>query len=228
MSSLVEIAVDTFDDAVAAERGGAHRIELCSDLSADGLSPSLELLKQVRSAVTIPIHVMVRPRAGDFCYSQEEFRTMKTEIDRFKSHGADGLVLGILKGDRTVDVERTAELVLHARPLGVTFHRAFDVSADPFAALENIIQTHAERLLTSGQKQTAPDGIELIKQLITKANGRIALMPGAGIDKTNAGRLITSLPVRELHIGKGVKSLNSKGIYEVDEVKLREVINSLQ
>lgn len=228
MNITVEIAVDTLDDAVAAERGGAHRIELCYDLSADGLSPSLELLKQVRSAVTIPVHVMVRPRAGDFCYSDEEYRTMKTAIDRYKSHGADGLVLGILTKDRTVDVERTADLVLHARPLGVTFHRAFDVAADPFAALESIIQTHAERLLTSGQKQTAPEGVELINRLITKASGRIAIMPGAGINRTNAARLLTSLPVREIHIGKGVKALNSKGIYEVDPAKLKEVINSLQ
>jgi copper homeostasis protein len=228
MSITVEIAVDTLDDAIAAERGGAHRIELCSDLPADGLSPSLDLLKQVRSAVTIPIHVMVRPRGGDFFYSEQEFRTMKAEIDRFKSHGADGLVFGILSKDRTVDVERTAELVLQARPLGVTFHRAFDVTVDPLTALEAVIAAHAERLLTSGQKLRAPDGIALLQQLIHEAAGRVAIMPGAGIDITNAGSLLKALNVREVHIGKGVKRLNPAGVYEVDEEKVRRLIGSLE
>jgi copper homeostasis protein len=227
MSITVEIAVDTLNDAVAAERGGAQRIELCSDLGADGLSPSMDLVQKVRSAVSIPIHVMVRPRPGDFCYSDQEFQQMRTEIQHLKDLGVEGIVLGILTHNRSVDIERTSELIALASPLSVTFHRAFDAAAAPLAAFEDIIRTGALRLLTSGQKKSAVEGLSLIQQLHKRSFGRIFIMPGAGIDRTNASMIVDSLAVREIHIGKGVKTLNSQGMYEVDERKMRELIASI-
>jgi copper homeostasis protein len=158
MSILLEIAVDTLHDAAAAQYGGADRIELCLALDEDGLSPSEDLVRAVRAAVTIPIHAMVRPRAGDFCYSHEEFERMKSEIALFKSLGVNGIVLGILHADRSVDQTRTAELIRLAQPLGVTFHRAFDAAIDPFGSLERIIASGAKRLLTSGQQRRLRKG----------------------------------------------------------------------
>lgn len=228
MGIIIEIAVDTLEDALTAERGGAQRIELCSDLLSDGLSPSTELLKQVRSSITIPIFVMVRSRAGDFYYSDAEFLQMKSEIQIFKSLGADGIVVGILNDNRTVNADRTAELIQCAQPLEVTFHRAFDVAADPFDAIDVIMKTGARRLLTSGQQPRAVDGLPLIAKLKERTNGRITIMPGAGIDHTNIRQIISSVSAEEIHIGKGVKTVNSKGFYRVSEKKLRDLVVSVQ
>ncbi len=216
MSILLEIAVDTLHDAAAAQYGGADRIELCSDLEADGLSPSTDLVRAVRAAVTIPIHTMVRPRAGDFCYSDEEFERMKAEIAQFTALGVNGIVLGILHADNSIDQERNAELIRHAQPLSVTFHRAFDAAADPFGSLEWIIAAGAARLLTSGQQPTAPEGIEMIGRLIEAARGRISIMPGAGINTATANAILRTRGVTEIHIGKGVKRKDQNGLFSVD------------
>ncbi|MFZ4621541.1 MAG: copper homeostasis protein CutC [Bacteroidota bacterium] len=227
MGVLIEIAVDTLKDAVAAEQGGAHRIELCSDLAADGLSPSSELVREVRKALTIPIHAMVRPRAGDFCYSDEEFEMMKNEIDEFKSLGVNGIVLGILHADNSVDQERSAELIRCVQPLGVTFHRAFDVAVDPFGSLEKIIAAGAVRLLTSGQQRTAPEGKELITQLIEASRGRITIMPGAGINERTIGTIARLQGIQELHIGNGVKAKGTAGGSCVDPVLVKRLLQYL-
>lgn len=223
MSILLEIAVDTLEDAVAAERGGAGRIELCSDLGAEGLSPSKELLTLVRNAVSIPIHVMVRPRAGDFCYSDEEFEVMKQEVSLFRSLGANGIVTGILTPERSVDIVRTSALVRLARPLGTTFHRAFDAAMDPITAFEDIIHCGAERLLTSGQLKSAAEGLPLIKKLITQSDGRIAVMPGAGINKSNVRSIVLSAAVNEIHLSKGAKCADANGAIRVDVAMVQEV-----
>ncbi len=228
MSILIEIAVDTFRDSVTAQEGGAHRIELCSDLGSDGLSPSTELLREVRRAVTIPIYAMVRPRAGDFCYSSSEFLQMQREVELFCSLGADGIVLGILQTDRTIDIERTAQLVRTAHPVPITFHRAFDAAVDPLISLEGIIQTGAVRLLTSGQRPSAPEGIPMISSLIRAAHGRIIVMPGAGIDVNTIGSIAALEGVRELHIGKGVKKIDANGSFSVDRNLTAELIRSVQ
>lgn len=223
----VEIAVDTFADAVAAQRGGAHRLELCSDLASDGLSPSLPLFRDVRTAVTIPVFAMVRPRAGNFEYTEEEYRVMSREVERFKQEGADGFVLGILDKDRSINRERTRKLVQLAAPLPVTFHRAFDAASEPLTALDDIIASGALRLLTSGQKETALSGKQTIQQLVDRANGRIIIMPGAGIDAGNVRELAEIRGISEVHLSRGVKRRGENGSLQVDPGLVEAIVNGL-
>src|SRR6266496_5252381 len=142
---IIEVCVDSVASAIAAERGGAHRIELCSDLLEGGITPSFGLLGVVRSKVSIGVHPIIRPRPGDFCYSKEEFDSMRRDIEIAKSQGADGVVLGILATDGNVDVQRTRKLIEFARPLSVTFNRAFDMTVDLFCALDDVCETGADR-----------------------------------------------------------------------------------
>jgi copper homeostasis protein len=168
---LLEISVESVEGAAAAERGGADRIELCSNLSVGGLAPDLALLRAVREEIQIPIFVMIRPRAGDFIYSAAEFTLMKKSIAAGKDAGADGLVFGILKANRTVNIDRTAELVGLAQPLPVTCHRAFDACLDFSQALEDVVRSGASRILTSGGASTAHEGAATIKALVAVAGG---------------------------------------------------------
>src|SRR6266487_3705237 len=198
---LIEVCVDSVASAIAAERGGAQRIELCSDLVEGGVTPSFGVLGVVRSKVSIGVHPIIRPRPGDFCYSDEEFDIMRRDIEVAKSEGADGVVLGILSSDGHVDVERTRELVELARPLSVTFHRAFDVSADLFLALEAVCASGANRLLTSGGEQECLQGVDTIAQLVKASHGRITIMAGGRIGLNNAVTIIERTGVKEIHAG---------------------------
>jgi len=198
---LIEVSVDSVASASAAERGGAARIELCSALSVGGLTPSAGLVEKVRSALSIPIHLMIRPRPGDFYYDRDEFETMQRDICVAKQMGAHGVVIGLLDVDGSVDVSRTKELVDLARPLEVTFHRAFDMSADLFRALEDVCACGANRLLTSGGKQTCLEGQATIAELIQRADERIIVMPGSGIKPENARALVENTGAREIHAG---------------------------
>jgi copper homeostasis protein len=195
----VEICVDSVESALAAENGGAHRIELCSDLLEGGITPSAGLIATVRERVSIAMHVIIRPRGGEFCYSAHEFGVVKREVEMTKQLGANGIVVGILKEDGMVDIERVREIIDLARPLTVTFHRAFDVSADLDKALEDVIATGADRLLTSGGEQTAETGIPAITRLARAAGDRLKIMAGSGISERNVARIIAETGVREVH-----------------------------
>jgi copper homeostasis protein len=197
----VEVCADSVASAVAAQRGGAARVELCSGLIEGGITPSAGLIEMTRAAVGLGIHVMIRPRGGDFLYDEDEFRTMRRDIELAKTLRADGVVLGLLDVNGNVDVERTRELSELARPLSVTFHRAFDMTSDLFRALEDICTAGVDRVLTSGGKQTAQEGLAAIKELVERSRGRVVVMAGSGIKPENARSLIESTGVGEIHVG---------------------------
>ena len=196
---LLEVCVNSVESAVAAQEGGANRVELCADLLEGGITPSSGAIHLTRRQLTIPMHVLIRPRGGDFCYSSSEFEVMKHDIAHAKELGADGIVSGVLNPDGTIDDERNRALIELARPMSVTFHRAFDMVRDPLAALETLIDLGADRLLTSGQEATAWDGIELISELVQRAQDHIIIMPGGGINERNVSRIIAHSGVREVH-----------------------------
>ena len=194
-----EVCVDSIESAVAAAEGGADRVERCSSLIEGGLTPSHGTLTIARRSVGIGIMAMIRPRGGDFCYSDAEFASMEEDLEEAKRAGVNGLVLGLLNADGTVDRERTRALIQRARPLPVTFHRAFDMTSDPFEALDTLVALGVDRVLTSGQEATVVEGLELIVELVGRAAGRIIVMPGGGITARNIGRVIARTGVREVH-----------------------------
>jgi len=207
MPILIEGAVESLEAALAAVEGGADRLELCTDLAHGGTTPDLKLLQ---FQLPIPVFVLVRPRAGDFVYTDAEHRTMLEQISRARSAGAHGIVTGDLRLDRTRD------LIAAARPLPVTFHRAFDVFPDRSEALERLISLGVERVLTSGGASTAPEGAEEIRRLVVQAKGRIEILPGGGINPNNVARLVHQTGVREVHFS--VK----------DAEKVRAVVRNLR
>jgi copper homeostasis protein len=195
--------VDSIESALAAERGGATRVELCSDLLEGGLTPSYGVLNVARERLAIGIMAMVRPRGGDFCYSEAEFAAMLHDVRVAKEVGANGIVFGVLTPDGEVDVERSRQVIDQARPLAVTFHRAFDMTRDPFVALESLVALGVDRILTSGQEPSVLEGIELIAELVERAGDRVIIMPGGGITDRNVGRIRARVPVNELHFAGG-------------------------
>ena len=196
---ILEICADSVDSAVAAQRGGAGRVELCSDLLEGGVTPSAGLISTVRHKLAINLYVMIRPRGGDFCYTAEEFETMEKDVLMAKQLGADGIAVGILKEDGDVDIARTRCLVEIARPLKTTFHRAFDMSRELSQSLEDVIKAGADRVLTSGGQQKAEDGIHTIATLAKSADQRISLMVGGGITRSNVRHIIEATGAREIH-----------------------------
>ena len=198
---LLEISVETIEAAMAAERGGAHRIEFCSNAWEGGTTPSPELLRAVRERIRLPIFSMNRPRGGNFVYSDAEFEAMQRDVETAKELGMDGIVLGLLDGDGAIDVERSKQLVERARPVAVTYHRAFDECVDLRVSLEGVIKTGATRLLTSGGKQTAPEALETISELVQIAGDRLIVMPGSGIHVGNIREVVRKTGAREFHAG---------------------------
>ena len=196
---VLEVCVDSVESAAVAERGGAHRVELCSSLSDGGVTPSAGLIATVRKTISIDLHVMIRPRSGDFCYSDDEFQVMKRDILMAKQLGAEGVVFGLLDLDGKVEVSRTKQLLDLAAPLRVTYHRAFDMSSDLFASLRDLQAMGVHCVLTSGGKETAVEGAETLKQLVSAACGKIAIMAGGGIEDRNVSGLIQRTGVREIH-----------------------------
>jgi len=197
---LIEIAVFNLESAIAAYNAGAHRIELCSAPAEGGLTPSAATMRLTKKYVKIPIHVMIRPREGDFCYSEKEFETMLLDVAAAKVAGMEGVVAGILNPDGTIDEERTAILVDAAAPMNVTFHRAFDMAADQDKAMEDIIYAGCARILTSGGKQTAPEGIVKLAELVKKADNRISIMPGSGLNAKNIKQNAEATGAKEMHL----------------------------
>ncbi len=198
---LLEITVESLDTALAAERGGADRIELCFELTRGGITPSFAAMRRVHEELEIPLFPIIRPRAGNFVYTEQEFAAMKRDISAARDLGVDGVVFGILRSDRSIDVERTSELVQWARPLDVTFHRAFDESIDLLSALEDVIATGATRLLTSGGATVAPQGVAVLRELVNAAGDRIVIMPGSGLDATNIAKIAAETQAGEFHSG---------------------------
>ena len=182
---IIEVCAESYEYAEKAEKAGADRIELCKHLHLDGLTPNYKTAKKTIDNLNIPVFVLIRPRHGDFNYSEKEFELMKTDIIKFKEMGCKGIVSGILNNDNTIDIKRTNELVNLSRPLEFTFHRAFDVVTDPLKELEKLIQLGVERVLTSGQKNKAIDSLEFLEELKKISKNRIVIMPGSGINKSN-------------------------------------------
>jgi copper homeostasis protein len=202
---LVEVCAYSLESCLNAEEAGAGRIELCGGLGEGGTTPGAGLLTLVKSRVSIPVYAMIRPRGGDFVYDANEIDTIFAEIEQARKAGADGVVLGALREDGRVDVSLTSALVKAACPMGVTFHRAFDLTPDPVEALEAVIATGAERILTSGLQPDVTKGLDTIRSLVQHAGGRIEIMAGAGVNLSNAA-LLAAIGVSCLHLtGKGFR-----------------------
>lgn len=196
---ILEIATSDFATTQSAVEGGADRIELCANLAEGGTTPSYGLIQRCRESFDVPIFPIIRPRGGDFLYSKDEYEIMVSDVKLCKQIGCDGIVFGLLNMDGSIDVARTSELVELAYPLEVTFHRAFDRCRDPFEALEELIQIGCQRILTSGQKPTAPEGVELLAALEEKADGRIIIMPGSGVRRENIKMIAEKTGCTEFH-----------------------------
>lgn len=200
---LVEVSVATVGSAVLAESAGAGRLELCADLVEGGVTPSIGMLMRVRERVPLPLFVLIRPRGGDFLFDGDEREVMLRDIAEAGALGADGVVIGALDPDGRVDQALTRRLAEAARPMAVTFHRAFDLVREPARELEALIGLGIERVLTSGQAPSALLGRETIAALVAQGAGRITILAGAGINEANAARVVRETGVREIHVGAG-------------------------
>ena len=196
---VVEIVVYNIESAMKAQEGGADRIELCDNPGEGGTTPSAGVIELVRQNLSIDVYVMIRPRGGDFYYSNYEFHAMKRDITQCQKLSVDGVVFGMLNTDGTIDKRRCQELIARARPLKVTCHRAFDMACDPFEALEDCIEAGFDRILTSGREPQAAKGASLIAELVRKADGRIIIMAGSGVNEENVETIVTQTGVTDIH-----------------------------
>lgn len=197
---LLEICTASLDDALEAQAGGADRIELNSSLLQGGLTPSLGTLIEARRRLTIPIMCMVRPRGGGFCYTDNEMAVMERDAELAVAHGADGVVFGVLTGEGEIDLPRNRRLLARLGPAQPVFHRAFDVTPDPFRALEQLIDLGVTRVMTSGQEESVYNGCALIRQLIERAAGRIEILPGGGINRFNLRDVLERTGTDQVHM----------------------------
>jgi copper homeostasis protein len=195
----VEICVDSVESAIAAQKGGADRVELCDNLMEGGTTPSFGAIEMARKLLDIKLHVIIRPRGGDFYYSDIEFEIIKRDVEMAKSGGVDGIVIGILDENGEVDKRRTAQIIELARPLSVTFHRAFDVAQNAFRALEDLISLGIDRILTSGQEETAMEGLDLIAEITRRADNRIIIMACGNLNDRNIAKFVEKTNVKEVH-----------------------------
>ncbi len=199
MSLLLEIAAFSAESAILAQEAGANRIELCDNPTEGGTTPSYGTICYAREKLSIPLFPIIRPRGGDFLYSDASFEIMKKEIKLCKEIGCDGIVVGFLDKDGNIDLQRCSKLIELAYPMEVTFHRAFDRVRDPFKSLEQLIELGVQRILTSGQYPTAPEGAQTIRALVQQADQRIVIMPGSGVRDNNLKQLIKDTGASEYH-----------------------------
>ncbi len=216
MPVVVEVAVDSVESAQAAQGGGAERVEVCAGLWEGGTTPSAGVVAVCRQRLAIPLFVLVRPRSGDFLYSDAEFEVMRSDIAVARDAGADGIVTGALRADGTVDRERTAALVEAARPLPVTFHRAFDFTRDPAEALAAVAETGATRILSSGRAGTALDGIAALTSLVRAAPRGLTIVAAGGVTEDNVTRIVSATGVREVHVRAAVRRDSAMGYRRAD------------
>lgn len=217
MSELtIEVCIDSVQSAINAQAGGADRVELCDNLFEGGTTPSWGMVRLVRQHISIGLQVMIRPRGGDFLYSDLEFEVMKADIEAAKKLGADGVVIGCLTPDGDVDMVKTKELIDLARPMNVTFHRAFDMVRDSSKALEDLISLKVDRILTSGLDRSVIEGIDTIAELVKQAGDRIIILAGGGVRPHNIHKLVAQTHVKECHVSgrkateSGMKFRNSR------------------
>ncbi|MFC4268955.1 copper homeostasis protein CutC [Polaribacter marinivivus] len=230
---LLEICANSYQSAINAQNAGADRIELCSELSVGGLTPSYGLLLQVVEQVTIPVHVLIRPRSGDFYYTDEEFLQMKANIELCKKLGFQGIVSGVLNADNSIDEKKTQELIALSKPLSFTFHRAFDCVIDPLKSLETLMNLGVDRILTSGQKNKALDGLGLLKQLKDIAKDKLIILPGSGINNENIG-LFKQAGFTEIHTSAS-KNLKKNTVFfdgtnqTISDIRtIKEILNQIK
>lgn len=224
---LLEICANSIQSALNADAAGADRIELCSELSVGGITPSLGLVENVIRSVAIPVFVLVRPRSGDFCYSPEEFEIMKRDIDLFKGAGCSGIVSGVLQENHRIDVARTQELISLSAPLPFTFHRAFDCVPNPMAALEQLIGLGVHRILSSGSAATAEEGMEVLRRLQERAITNLIIMPGGGINPHNARKFKTA-GFREIHSSASALISNQPLKFDFGPLQTRSDIQTIK
>jgi copper homeostasis protein len=227
----LEICASSYQSAKNAQEAGAHRIELCQELSVGGVTPSFGLLKQVIKHLKIPVFVLIRPRGGNFVYSDPEFEIMKTDIQLCKDEGCAGVVSGILNADKTIDLKRTKELIELSKPLQFTFHRAFDEVINPKKALEQLIYLGVERVLTSGQKASAIAGLEVLIDLNKQSKGRIVVLIGSGISAENAS-VFKAAGFKEIHASassalKEEDSLFAMPLTYSDPIKIKAILDAI-
>lgn len=194
----LEICANSFQSAINAQKAGADRIELCSELSVGGITPSYGLLKKVADKITIPVNVLIRPRSGDFCYSDDEFELIKTDIQLCKQFNFNGIVSGVLNKDDSIDIKRTKELIELSKPLSFTFHRAFDCVKNAKESLQQLIDLKVDRILTSGLQEKAIDGIDLLAELQKLAKNKLVIIAGSGINPQNANKF-HEIGLKEIH-----------------------------
>lgn len=241
---ILECCVDSVESAINAKSGGASRIELCSNLIIGGTTPDIAIVREIRKYTDIRIHALIRPRFGDFCYSQHEMEIMKSQIRVLKEAGVEGVVIGVLDEEGNLNLAVMKELMAEAEGLSVTLHRAFDMCRDPYQALEEAIQLGVHTILTSGQKQSAWEGRELLAELIKKADGRIDIMAGAGIGASVIEKLIpvtggtsyhmsgkitldSPMKYRKADVSMGLPYLSEYEIWQTSEDAVREAVNVL-
>ncbi len=246
MSIILEACVDSPESAITAANSGAERIELCTGLSEGGLTPSMGIIKETLKCVKINLNILLRPRGGDFYYSNKEFEVIKEDLLTVKTLGCNGVVIGILNPDATIDTCRTSELIELARPMDITFHRAFDMTSCPLKALDDLLSLGIDRILTSGQSASAIKGSKLIKKLNVIAKEKIIIMPGGGINESNVQELIRKTGVKEIHASArskvkskmkyknlncsmGKKSFDSEYTLTItDKTKLKNIVQKIK